>query len=159
MCWLVSSSEYSHLSRLGLDVTPLSPEEAARSVREWHGWESPSQLEPAVADVVRALGDDTARVYAQRPVAFCAVVAPVATDLRDLAEPEPPEVESHWVEVRLADEAGAPRAGEPYRVMLGDGSVRQGQLDANGVARIPGVPGTPCRWSFPSLHAGEWGRG
>lgn len=66
------------------------------------------------------------------------------------------ELPRHWIEVRLVDEDEQPRNGERYHVVLADGTEVSGQLDRNGVTRIPDVPGGPCRWSFPELHPDEW---
>jgi hypothetical protein len=61
-----------------------------------------------------------------------------------------------WVEVSLVDEAGQPVAYERYRVTAPDGSVREGFLDAQGLARVDGIdPGT-CKITFPNLDKDAW---
>jgi hypothetical protein len=79
------------------------------------------------------------------PVAEKAEPAP----LQPLSEQEAP---THWVGLELKDDAGEPLAGQAYELELPDGSVRRGKLDANGAARVTGLPtrGT-CRVRFPAL--------
>ena len=98
------------------------------------------------------------RVYEQRRLPFLSVSPLETTDLSDLLEYEAPESVSHWVEVRLLDHNGEPRAGEHYRVVLGDDTELEGDLNQEGVARIPDLPEGPCQWFFPSLQPGEWAR-
>jgi hypothetical protein len=63
-----------------------------------------------------------------------------------------------WIEIELLDEDGKPAAGEKYKIVLTDGSVQQGSLDAQGKARWSGIdPGT-CKVSFPDLDASAWSR-
>jgi hypothetical protein len=72
-------------------------------------------------------------------------------------ERKPPEVkEKTWVEIELVDEQGEPVAGEKYRILLPDGSVREGRLDGRGRARFDGLdPGT-CEVGFPDRDGREW---
>ncbi|MCO5169074.1 MAG: hypothetical protein M9894_22250 [Planctomycetes bacterium] len=61
-----------------------------------------------------------------------------------------PRAELHWLAFELLDHAGAPVAGEPYRVTLPDGTVREGELDAQGRARLERLePGT-CTVELPA---------
>jgi hypothetical protein len=63
-----------------------------------------------------------------------------------------------WIEIRLVDPDNNPIPGEAYRVELPDGSSVEGDLDANGFARIEGIdPGT-CRVSFPNRDGRDWKR-
>ena len=48
-----------------------------------------------------------------------------------------------WFEISLRNPDGAPVAGESYRVTFADGSVREGMLDADGMARFEDVPPGP----------------
>lgn len=47
-------------------------------------------------------------------------------------------------------------ADQPYRVFLADNQDIEGELDQDGAAKIPDIPGGPCPWSFPRLHPDEW---
>lgn len=45
-----------------------------------------------------------------------------------------------WVEIITVDENGVPLASEPYILYLGDGTIRQGNSDANGRIFEQGLP-------------------
>lgn len=65
--------------------------------------------------------------------------------------------EASWLEIELV-EAGGPVPHEPYRVELPDGTVREGKLDARGLARLDGIPRGTCQVGFPRLDARAWAR-
>lgn len=166
VCWLVSHDEYARFGNLGVDAHPLSPPQAVLALRDWctegPSW-SPEAHAPRsdelLADFASAVASGRLRVYEERRFVALNFTPPPAVDLCSLAEePALEPAASHWVEVRLHDERGEPRGGEAYRVVLGDDTELEGRLDANGVARIPGLPPGPCRWFFPSLQPGEWAR-
>lgn len=86
----------------------------------------------------------------------------VANDDAALDDPaaKPEEAESagaDWVEIVLKDEAGEPAAGVKYRITLADGSVREGELDNEGKARVEGLPPGDHKITFPDLDAESWG--
>jgi hypothetical protein len=61
-----------------------------------------------------------------------------------------------WVEIRLIGEDHKPIPGERYRIELPDGSVREGTLDAEWLARADEIdPGT-CIITFPALDEEAW---
>ncbi len=60
-----------------------------------------------------------------------------------------------WIEIVLEDHDGTPVANERYRIRLPDGDTRQGQLDANGFARVDEIPSGLCQVSFPERDAAE----
>jgi hypothetical protein len=62
---------------------------------------------------------------------------------------------THWIEIRLLDEVDRPVRDEPYEVRLPDGSIRAGQLDANGRARLDGIPPGDCAVTFTRLDRQE----
>lgn len=163
-CWLVSRVEYCRFAGLGLDTSCLPRREATLSIRDWYAAASPwnpehgaPHCDEALLSLTAAIEEDRVRVYEQRrPTVHSLPIE--ATDLADMLEDGEPEVVAHWVEVRLVDEHGEPRSGEPYRVLLGDRTQLEGRLDQAGVARIPGIPPGPCEWFFPSLHPEEWAR-
>ncbi|MCK6590998.1 MAG: type VI secretion system tip protein VgrG [Polyangiaceae bacterium] len=79
------------------------------------------------------------------------------------SNPEPPEepvVEEPvtWVEIVLLTslEPLQPVPFARYRVELPDGSVREGQLDENGRARIENVAPGVCRVSFPDIDPNDF---
>jgi hypothetical protein len=66
--------------------------------------------------------------------------------------PPAPETVTGWIEVELVTEDHRPVANEKYRIVLPDGSIREGHLDAQGQTRQEGIdPGT-CHISFPELR-------
>lgn len=71
-------------------------------------------------------------------------------------EEPPPPVETSWIEIELVDEADQPVAGERYELKLPDGKIRRGTLDANGLARVEGIPPGQCEVCFPNLDAAAW---
>jgi hypothetical protein len=61
-----------------------------------------------------------------------------------------------WVEVVVRDELDAPLADSPYRVLLPDGSVVEGRLDAEGRLRVEGLPAPgECVLTLTGLDASE----
>lgn len=68
---------------------------------------------------------------------------------RSAADPVLPCAQT-WVAVELLGPDGLPVPGAEYEIVLPDGRVRRGVLDAQGYAmeRNIGAPGT-CRVSFP----------
>ena len=58
-----------------------------------------------------------------------------------------------WIELVLRDSEGRPRGDERYRLKLPDGQVKEGKLDASGVARVTEIPEGTCKVSFPELEA------
>lgn len=64
---------------------------------------------------------------------------------------------THWLELELLDDEGAPVPNVAYRVEAGDGRVHTGVLDGKGKARVTSIASTaPCRVTFPDLDAREW---
>lgn len=66
-----------------------------------------------------------------------------------------------WIEVQVHDVHGVPCAGEPYRLWLPDGELREGTLDDKGVLREPRLPVArehkhlPCALELPGLDAAD----
>jgi phage protein D len=55
-----------------------------------------------------------------------------------------------WIEIELTDSAGKPVPGKPYRLVLPDGKVIDGSLDALGKARLENVAPGEAKVSFPN---------
>ena len=69
---------------------------------------------------------------------------------------EEEEEEKTWIEIELIGEDDEPIPGEKYKIEMPDGSVAQGTLDGDGLARKEGIdPGT-CKISFPDLDQDAW---
>ena len=61
-----------------------------------------------------------------------------------------------WIEIKLVDQDGKPVANEKYELKLPDGTLKQGSLDAQGLARVDELdPGT-CTVCFPEIDRREW---
>lgn len=56
-----------------------------------------------------------------------------------------------WLLIKLHDEFGKPWADEPYRITFADGSVREGRLDADGMAREEDLPPGQATVEYPEL--------
>jgi hypothetical protein len=61
-----------------------------------------------------------------------------------------------WIEIQLAGEDGKPIPDEPFRVTLPDGSIEEGVLDGDGLARIEGFESGNCKVTFPNLDQEAW---
>lgn len=70
--------------------------------------------------------------------------------------PPPKTAPKTWIGIELVDQKGHPVPNERYRVTLPDGTIREGQLDAQGRARFDDIDPGSCQISFPDLHATEW---
>lgn len=66
--------------------------------------------------------------------------------------------ETSWIEIELVDEADRPVPGERYRIVLPNGTVKEGTLDSKGRARVKGIDPGNCRVVFPSLDGEAWER-
>ncbi|MCH9687569.1 MAG: hypothetical protein K0V04_39410 [Deltaproteobacteria bacterium] len=64
--------------------------------------------------------------------------------------------ERDWLELVLVDENGDPVRDASYEVILPDGSMRIGSLDAQGRARLRDIPSGACEVRFPALGPDEW---
>ena len=60
------------------------------------------------------------------------------------------------LELELLDEQGKPAAGEPYLIILADGSRHEGELDAQGKLRMEGVAPGFFRLYWPEREDFEW---
>ncbi|MCP4246027.1 MAG: type VI secretion system tip protein VgrG, partial [bacterium] len=74
---------------------------------------------------------------------------------------EPPaaeeeEKETTFIKIRLLNDEGEPVAGERYRVTCPDGTVKEGTLDANGMAEVTGIEPGECDVTFPDLDESAW---
>ena len=61
-----------------------------------------------------------------------------------------------WIEIMLFDEEKKPVAGQLYRITLPDGSVQEGTLDEEGLARVEGFESGMCQVTFPDLDQDAW---
>ena len=61
-----------------------------------------------------------------------------------------------WVEIEVVDETGAPVAYQPYRIEAPDGEICEGWTDANGIARLEGIPPGTCKITLTNLDEKAW---
>jgi len=63
--------------------------------------------------------------------------------------------ENSWVSIKLESESGEPMANTQYRITDKDGKEYSGTTDAQGMARIQGLPPGDCQVSFPESDPWE----
>lgn len=89
-----------------------------------------------------------------------------AAGMRDAADARFPAQEpspvsncpnSHWIEIELLDDDGAPQAGVAFEILGAGGAViGSGALDQDGRARIHGLDWQICNVTFPELDGRVW---
>jgi hypothetical protein len=149
---------------------PLLPAERWRAERALR--ESPG----ALADVARFLGRsplgatreamlrEAVRALASGEIVALEITPPAVALHLDFGEKEEPagehvskRVETTWAEIQLLDQDDSePVPYARYRVELPDGSIREGKLDAQGVARFVGIEPGSIKIAFPDIDAADW---
>lgn len=61
-----------------------------------------------------------------------------------------------WVEIQLVGEDDSPIPGEKYVLRLPGDKLVEGTLDAQGKARVEGIPPGQCQVAFPDLDKTAW---
>jgi hypothetical protein len=116
------------------------------------------------AELIRFLKPRLEELFLQGPMTLVRAPRTIRSwgepgeDEEEVAKKAPvsPKTELTWIEIQLVDEQDRPVPSEQYSIELPDGSVRNGSLDANGLARLDGLqPGT-CKVTFPRLDGREW---
>ncbi len=69
---------------------------------------------------------------------------------------QPDRTKTGWIEIVLVDVENRPVAGEPYRVVLPDGTEAEGTLDDRGFARVDGFDPGECRITFTRRDQTVW---
>ena len=64
-----------------------------------------------------------------------------------------------WVEMEVVDDQGRPLPNQDYLCMLPDGTLREGQTDAQGRVRFDGIDPGNCAFSLTKLSPERWRRG
>jgi hypothetical protein len=77
-----------------------------------------------------------------------------AVSRREAAPLAEQDDDSHWIEVELVDESGAPVVGERCRIALPDGTERFEKTNRDGLIRVDRTVAGQCTISFPDLDAG-----
>jgi hypothetical protein len=91
---------------------------------------------------------------------------PDAAGMRDAADARFPAQEpspvsacpnSHWIEIELLDNDGAPQAGVGYEILGAGGAIiGSGALDQDGRARVDGLDWQSCTVTFPEIDGRVW---
>ena len=77
-------------------------------------------------------------------------------DHGEVVQPCPLAKKKTWIAIELIGEDDKPIPGAAYRILLTDGSAKDGVLDGDGSARVDGIdPGT-CMVTFPGLDQDAW---
>jgi type VI secretion system secreted protein VgrG len=63
---------------------------------------------------------------------------------------------THWIEVLLVDDAGAPVSGESVDIKCPDGSVATRCTDEKGLARVDYLDAGSCDITFTNLDKDAW---
>ncbi len=71
-----------------------------------------------------------------------------------------PRDEKTWITIQLVDDHDPPRpvAHARYRVRLPDDTVREGRLDASGLAHLADIDPGLCEVTFPDYDRDSWRR-
>lgn len=125
---------------------------------------SPKRIDGRDAGAVRAMVLDTLERALRRRALIAIEVEPrrPAVDRRTpLPQPLPPkEPEPHpeltWIEITVVDEHDQPVKNRPYRLQLGDGSVREGVLGDDGLLRLDGLKPGDCTLTLPTEDVDKW---
>jgi len=62
----------------------------------------------------------------------------------------------HWIEIELVGDDDKPIPNKKYKVVLPDGSIKEGNLDQNGWARVEGNPAGQYEVTFLELDKDAW---
>jgi hypothetical protein len=115
--------------------------------------------ETVVRVAARILAEGRALLRAQGSIALRGSPgAPPEEEAPPPASARAPQAALTWIEIRLIGEDDAPIPGQRYRIELPDGSVREGTLDGEGLARVAEIDPGSCQVTFPDLDSEAWTR-
>jgi len=77
-------------------------------------------------------------------------------DSSEESEGENEDEEDHWISFALKYDDGTPVGDEPYKVKVGDGTIKQGRTDAEGKVKIEGLPEGNVEVTFPRIPKDVW---
>jgi hypothetical protein len=69
----------------------------------------------------------------------------------DVGAKDPP----HWIEIQVQDDGKGPVPEAAYWIKLTDGTVKEGKLDKNGMARFEAIAPGICEFKLPEFDAGD----
>jgi uncharacterized protein involved in type VI secretion and phage assembly len=97
-----------------------------------------------------------AQNFAKPPKWIAALAAGGGAGSSDASSSTAAAEKKTWISIDLKDDLGNAIPNEKYRIKLPDGSIQEGNLDANGRARVDGIdPGT-AQICFPDRDADDW---
>ena len=144
----------------GSPVSPLSPTDATNASNADPG--ATTSVTPGTAATPAGMSlDQISPASPQAAGAPLTSPPPVLSPASNAPTHNPNSPENkdktHFIEIKLVDDAGQPVSGEPYVVTLPDGTtVADGTLDDKGFARVDNIdPGT-CKVTFPNLDQDAW---
>jgi hypothetical protein len=158
--WLLFARAQVEATYLGELAQQFSVEQKADETFAWIEFDVLDQRGRPIAGAAWTLLRGTEKVRSGRldaqgnayadgidPGSYKIVIADV-----DPLEPIEP---GSWLGIGLVDEAGVPRASEPYQVIDASGARHEGVLDAGGRAMLHGLPAGECKVTFIKLGACE----
>lgn len=161
-----------------LSLVPLNAHDALELVRRWVKREPQgTRLRHLALELLGLLGergttdDDLTehllrRLECERLVLF-RVVKPALPSGGSGSLPPPASAElniapareaasDHWIEVRIVDQDGRPAVGVRYRLVLSDGTTREGRTGEHGIIYVDEMPAGKCRLSLPDTDGSAW---
>ena len=128
-------------------VSPTAPQDAQEA----------DQADPGEMSEIKADQRQTQTgKYGSTPVQAYKPASASSDSSGDAQNPEAADPKKHWIEIQLLDEADKPVAGESYRITLPDGTVDDGTLDGQGLARVEGIDPGSCTITFPKRDQAAW---
>lgn len=141
---LLNSHDPSTLGQLSCLQQELTP------------WGERSEDQPLVDWALAALDEGILTIFRESQTAHLNVTRALAQRERAVGEAL---LESRvaWIEVVVdSDDEHEVLEGLAFELVLADGSLRTGTLDAQGRARVDGIPAGICELDFVELAADEW---
>jgi hypothetical protein len=126
-------------------IDPVAPHEADLA--------DPGKVEEVKAEQIKT---KSGKYGSEKAKPFKPAAADNASEEQGAKETKKEEEKKSWIEIELVGEDDKPIPGEKYKITLPDGSVDQGTLDQNGLARVEGFEAGTCKVTFPDLDKEAW---
>jgi type VI secretion system secreted protein VgrG len=66
------------------------------------------------------------------------------------------EKKKSWIAIKIVDKEDRPVTGEPYKIVLPDGTVTEGTTDDKGKARVEDIDSGNCKICLPKREPRAW---
>lgn len=164
---IVSAPEWAQLQGSDDERFQVVPSDQARALMTRLAASSTLSLDEsqAVAEAVPLLPEVWRPAQARSGILLIRIVHQIwqlaSESSADVATPSQlagrqPE-QDHWIQITLLDDTDQPVPNQAYKVELPGGEIREGRLDAQGLAYIGGLKvGGSCKVCFPQIDAKEW---